>query len=313
MKKFIKTLICIILAVILSCSAAYPYVIKKYGDISVQTIGTKTTDDISLIAERQKRREENEIRIMSANLFADYEGFGGSIVTPRASQFIAVREAFSPDVVALQEMSFNWYCCLQNNDGSYKMVRPLSTFILMKMTALIYNAEKMRLIKSGDIEYENSDDIRTRRAVWGMFSQRNTGKTFIVVSTHLSFLGESGSGSTLETIEAQADALSVLVKTLENENNCPVIIAGDFNAKESSGVDNTQSASEVYEKLAKKYSDVRFSSKEQFYGTEKTVKSLLNDHIFIKGDVQCAAYSVLSFKCLESMSDHYPIFADVRL
>lgn len=313
MKKFLKVIICLILVAVIACAVIYPYVIKKYGDINIQTGKNLATGSITSYAAEQKRRNEKDVRIMSVNLLADYEGFGGSYVSPRASQFLAMREAFTPDIVALQEMSFNWYCCLQNNKGSYKAVRPLSTFVTMKMTALIYNNEKVRLIKSGDVEFENSDDIRTRRAVWGLFSQRCNGKTFVVISTHLSFVGENG--STPETVEAQAQTLLALAKSLNKENNCPVIIAGDFNSKEYADGNGTAlfGASEVYEKLASGFKDARFNAKAHFYGTEKTEKNRLNDHIFINGEIDCPLFSLLSFKCLESMSDHYPLFADVRL
>ena len=51
--------------------------------------------------------------------------------------FLQVLDTYRPDVVAVQEMSDQWYCCLMQNRGSYKLLYPVRTGALVRMTGLL--------------------------------------------------------------------------------------------------------------------------------------------------------------------------------
>lgn len=58
------------------------------------------------------RSDNTYARIMSSNLLVNYESWGGTDARKRAKMFGMVLDKYQPDVIALQEMSDQWYCCL---------------------------------------------------------------------------------------------------------------------------------------------------------------------------------------------------------
>lgn len=262
--------------------------------------------------ESQKPSKAETVRVMSFNLLADYKGFGGGDVKPRAKLFKRLVSDFSPDVLCLQEESFNWFCSIEKSLDGYRQIRPLTCFFGLKMTSLLYNESRVKLIKSGELEYENGDDFRTRRAVYGLFSQKSTGRRFIVISTHLGFLRDEFKASDLKTARSQCSELLRLSNSLQKEYSCDVIIAGDFNSKESDGKKDASPSCEIYCILKSVLSDAKYIA-ERICADEAIKAAPSNDHIFISGDVEVTDFFVISNEPYSKISDHYPLFADILL
>lgn len=121
-------------------------------------------------------RQDGEIKIMTSNLLVHYKSWGGSDARPRAKMFFEVLGTYLPDVVGIQEVSGQWYDCIRLNKGSYKMLFPIATGALMKMTALMYNSDTVNVIDCGQLTYDKGNDSRLRRAVWGVFESKETEK-----------------------------------------------------------------------------------------------------------------------------------------
>ncbi len=248
-----------------------------------------------------------DLRIMSENLQADYKGFGGSGVSERASVFSSLLKGFSPDVVAVQEMSINWYRSIKDTVPSYKTVRKFSAGVLLYMTGIIYNENTVTLLNSGDLKYSSGNIYIAGHAVWGLFKQKITNKQFVLVSTHLNLIREGTEKEDFTEAQQQSCELKSLCKMLYVKYGCPVIIAGDFNSKENE---------EIYNTLLNSFNDCRTLAKTLLiYGGNKkgNKKVVTNDHIFILGKANVNKYILFSKKSTKAVSDHCPVTADIAM
>lgn len=309
MKKIMKIILtpiistlCIVITVF-----AIAYVVK--GNI----------DDVELPQGFEEKVSEDsfentgDVRIMSSNILVDYKSWGGCPVKPRAKKYLEVIDAYKPDVIGVQEFCECWFCCLNNNlsDG-YRLLYPLSTGALFRMTSMIYNSDTLDVVESGTFAYENGDP-RLRRVVWAVFEVKETDKRFAVTNTHLDFLREGQELQYTAVMKSQRDELLNCIDDLSERFDCPVFSVGDFNSIEDSPKANQLYIPEIYNSLAEKLVDTKFVSENQICGTERSWKKSSFDHIFMKGDAEINSFCLMSYDYLSDMSDHYPIFADVTL
>lgn len=257
------------------------------------------------------RSDNTYARIMSSNLLANYASWGGSDARKRAKMFGMVLDTYKPDVIALQEMSDQWYCCLTKNRGSYKLVYPLSSGMLVHMTGIMYNSDSVTLLDYGRMEYSQGDNPRLRRIVWGLFEDNQTKKQYIVTSTHLDLIREGREKEELNIMNTQAQEQLALIEELQNRFDCPIFSCGDFNAMDNGGYDNQYFAPTVYNTLADNLTDTKYIAQLKTHGDERDTDAPTFDHIFLNGDATINRYTILSDTIMQQMSDHYPIFADV--
>lgn len=258
-------------------------------------------------------KDETEIRIMTLNLLAHYKSWGGRPVEERSDIFFSIRDGYSPDVLGLQEMCFDWYSEITKNKSDYKFISPLKTAFPQKMTAILYNASTIELIDSGSITFSDCWNFKSRRAVWGVFRHKKTDKIFSVVNTHLSFLEESEEAENFFTQTCQVNELYSTIQRLNLQYPYPIFIIGDFNTKRRVSYQKSVINSGSYGILNSLYTDSEDIAKNKYYGENFNFTNTLNDHIFIKGDVTVKNLSLLSQDCFCELSDHYPLFADIKL
>lgn len=308
-KKVMKIIAIIMSALVIVVAVAVPSVIYYRGDCSDYMLSDEFKKSIKNAD--TSRSDSTGARIMTSNLLVHYESWGGSDAHKRAAMFFKVLETYKPDVVALQEMSDQWFCCIMRNKGSYKMLYPVSTGALIKMTAIIYNSDTVDLLDSGEMAYSEGDNFRLRRVVWGLFQDKKTKKQYIVSSTHLDLIREGQEKSELKVMQSQVKEEISLTGSLQKEYSCPVFAAGDFNTMDQGGYDEIYDAPSVYDKLASSLKDTKNLAKELTGGDAKKVSSPTYDHIFQLGKAKIERYSILSDSSMTAMSDHYPIFIDV--
>lgn len=258
-------------------------------------------------------KKENEVRIMTLNLLAHYKSWGGKPVEERSDIFFSIRDGYLPDVLGLQEMCFDWYNEINKNKSEYKFVAPLKTAFPQKMTAILYNSDTVELIDSGSITFSDCWNFKSRRAVWGVFRHIRTDKIFTVVNTHLSFIEESEEAQNFFVQTCQVNELYTTTQTLELQYPYPVFIIGDFNTKRRVSYQKSVINSGSYGILNSLYTDSEDIAKNKYYGENFNFNNTLNDHIFVKGEVTVKNLSLLSQDCFCTLSDHYPLFADIKL
>lgn len=253
-----------------------------------------------------------DLRIMSSNLLVHYESWGGLPVKPRAKKYVEVLNTYKPDVVGVQELCDEWYCCLKNNlpDG-YKMLYPVSTGAFVRMTAMIYNSDTLELIDSGNFAYEQKDNPRLRRVVWAVFKDKASEKQFAVTNTHFDLLRDGREEELTLVMQSQRDELLSCVEELSQKYNCPVFSVGDFNTMEDTEYTKPVDIPEIYNSLADKLVDTKFAGENRIYGSEQDWEYPSYDHIFMMGNAEINSFCIMSYDYLTDMSDHYPIFADI--
>lgn len=268
------------------------------------------------------RGEDVDVRVMSFNILAHMESWGGTPVPPRAKMLIKIIEDTAPDVIGVQEMSSDWHKVLGANmpDG-YVVLHPDIDIFNKNKTAIIYNADRLELVADGYLAYKEGDENGARAVTWALFSIKATGKYVIVTDTHLNLVRSGQEEKSLSIMNSQADELIGLVGELRTQYACPVIACGDYNCMESGDVPDYSgkaqgeyAAVSVYEKLAGYFADVKYGD-----GTDLICRDIVAasaptwDHIFVKGDAVAGDFFVLDGEEFESLSDHYAIFADFRL
>ncbi len=258
-------------------------------------------------------KSDNEIRIITLNLLAHYKSWGGKPVSERSYLFFSLRDGYSPDILALQEMCSDWYNEINKNKNNYRFISPLKTAFPQKMTAILYNTETLELIDSGNKAFLNSVNFKSRRIVWGVFRHKVTNEVFTVVNTHLSFLENSEETDNFFIQTRQVNELYTTLETLYNQYTYPIFIAGDFNTKrrvfQQKSVINTGS----YGILNSLYTDAEDLTENKYFGENASFNNTLNDHIFIKGETEIKNLSLLSQNCFCTLSDHFPLLADFSL
>ena len=256
---------------------------------------------------------ENEVRIMTLNLLAHYSSWGGTPVNERSHIFFALQSAYSPDVLGVQEMCNDWYNEITKTKSNYKFVTPVKTAFPQKMTAIIYNAETLDVIDSGNKSFSNALNFKSRRIVWAVFKTKNTNKVFIVLNTHLSFLNKNENDENYTTQACQVNELYATIQTLYSQYSYPILIIGDFNTKRRVNYQNHVIASGSYGILNSLYTDAEFLAKNKFNGSNLSFNNTLNDHIFIYGDIKIKNLALLSQEYFTHLSDHFPLLADFSL
>lgn len=250
------------------------------------------------------------LRIMSYNVLVEAWGGDDIVGVPtseptmvRADMFGYMLKHYKPDVVGLQEVCEKWHKYLPDFMGNYRMLAKKSS----NYTTMIYNTETLELIENGMHKFSEHTSGLMRYIVWGLFKEKASGKEFIVTTTHLDF-GENKK----EIQQKQIEETKELVSELTARFDVPAFITGDFNALEYSEED----ASDVYKAMLKDgYSfDAKFvegivkrSKSEESFALESW------DHIFVKGDAKVTSFTILDREIYDSMSDHYPVFAEVVL
>ena len=257
-------------------------------------------------------KSENEVRIMTLNLLAHYKSWGGKPVEERSDIFFSIRDGYSPDVLGLQEMCSDWYNEINKQKSNYKFISPLKTAFPQKMTAILYNSDTIELIDSGSITFSDCWNFKSRRAVWGVFRHKTINKIFTVINTHLSFLEELEEENFF-TQTCQVNELYSVTQFLELQYPYPIFVIGDFNTKRRVSYQKSVINSGSYGILNSLYTDSEDIAKNKFCGENFNFNNTLIDHIFIKGDVTVKNLSLLSQNCFSSLSDHYPLFADIKL
>lgn len=279
------------------------------GDLSNE----KTSAEFKLGIKKDAFKSDGDIRIMSANLLVGYKSWGGSAVKPRAKMFYELLEAYNPDVIGLQELCDGWYCTLRNIPDCYKLVYPVSTGVFIDMTALAYNSETLELIDFGKAVFEEGNNPRLRRVVWGLFKIRSSGKKFIATSTHFDLMSSNNDLHKKRIMTSEAKAFLNFSNELQKKYGCPVISTGDYNSMEPTKKTRQSDAPFIYTYLSESLTDCKSVAQNKFCGEKQSLNAPSYDHIFINGKADVINYAVLSQGYLESMSDHYPIISDIIL
>ena len=231
--------------------------------------------------------------------------------------------ACKPDIICLQEMSTVMLRFLKNNlkeyGLEYKTLSPDSNC----HTPILYNPETVTLEDNGFHMYTYGNNGSSKSYCWGYFKLNSTGEHFIALSTHLWWKSESVEPGSNTWRRMQAEEIVALSEELIAKYDCPMFIQGDLNCTTSSeavqalikgGFKTNYDLATVYKDNIRGHHQCDASG----YATEMYSGSYTQngiDHMLTKNlgdsEVQCFRHVVVDF--FFNLSDHFPIFTDIKL
>ncbi len=186
-------------------------------------------------------------------------------------------------------------------------------------TPIFYKTSKYNELDSGYFLYDGFNDSNSKSFSWAVLEEKETGKRFIAVSTHLwwRFDSEEDNRQRLQNVAQLKEFLDDII----SKTGLPVIIGGDFN----NGL-GTPQGDEPYQKMLKDgFCDMRLAAEETTdmrtcvdnypqYLPDKTTAPRSNpdctiDYIFTYNadDIKLKKFDVLNNEMARRSSDHSPL------
>lgn len=154
-------------------------------------------ENVSLLkVESQPLTDGAEFRVMTWNIMAQWEGWGGDYmpVSQRMESFKKNMEIYSPDVVGLQEVSEHWSVQIKELFGDeYNFVyqrTPDNKFY--NLSTIIYKKDKFREIAKGLKYFTINGPNQIRLVDWVILEDKVTLKKFAFFNTHWKFQESDG-------------------------------------------------------------------------------------------------------------------------
>ncbi len=183
---------------------------------------------------------------------------------------------------------------------------------------IIYRKDRFTVLNHGD--FWLSEDINAvgkkgwdaaceRVATWGIFKDKQTGKKFFMLNTHLDHMGK---------VARHEGAKLVIDKAAELAGKLPIIVTGDFNATPDSEpiqvIVNPNDPRHLTD--SRTITALRYGPDWSFhnFGRSPMERRSLIDYIFVKGDFSVLRHGVLTdMKNLLYPSDHCPVLTTLVL
>ena len=249
------------------------------------------------------------MRIMSFNLLCG--GPGIKEWYPRSPLVIRTIYKADPDTLGVQEAHIGWikalrsclpeydYVGIGRNDGKEDG----------EFSAVFYKKEKFDLLDSGSFWLSEThekpgkgwDAACIRICSWAKLREKETGKVFVHLNTHLDHRGKVAMQKGAQLAAARGTAIA---------GDAPAFFTGDFNV--------TPDSAPYAAVLAGGFRDCRYVAADtdtgftfHAYGNPEDPASVI-DYVFFKGDVSVKKFTVIRDEIDGQLpSDHYPICADV--
>ena len=178
---------------------------------------------------------------------------------------------------------------------------------------IFYNPELFDLLDQGTFSINTVDSfwgywmpwqykqtgLLPRICTWGKFKQRATGQEFYFYNTHFDHQYEEA-----RELCAQSVAKHIAEK---NNDQLPVIITGDFNARFEHAIEQTLASFTPAIRMA----PITGGPRETETGwTEDKLKEI--DHILITEKTEALTHFVVTYESTVLPSDHRPVIADLK-
>lgn len=180
--------------------------------------------------------------------------------------------------------------------------------------ALFYKTNRFELIDNGDFALsENPDNIGPkgwdaacpRVATWAILKDKDSGKQFFALNTHLDHIGQV----------ARSEGAKLLVERMKTiANGMPAVLTGDFNSNPDSEPIQILIGSDL--QYTAQTSPVKYGPSWSFhdFGRRPIEKRSLIDYIFTSPNFQALKYRVIADKPDNGyISDHCPVMSTLLL
>ncbi len=257
--------------------------------------------------------ENADLRLMTANLQADVEGYNGDVAEGFAFErrleiFLSALEFYRPTVVGVQECCPNWYQGIKGSEGfeNWDILEFQNPKVQTEkvFSTIMYRKDLLTLVDSGMQYYSQYNNVRCRCITWAVFQIKSNGEKFCFVSTHWD------GGGTDKTL-VQANELAAFVN--QKAKNYPVFTTGDLNSNEGTVAFQTL-LTEAASVDCMHASQNRLNQLGSWHGWGKnTASSGSCDHITATKDVTVLQFETLMYNEQIYASDHAWLIADVQI
>ena len=252
----------------------------------------------------------------------------------RVGGLVRAYKEVMPDVLGLQEVSEHMadlmmaeLQCIDLGDGKTARYSHISG----GDTPIVYRSDKLKLLESGFFLYSEQIDgfegsfnnHESKSYCFGVFEDRETGKRFALMTTHLWWKSETAQAGSDEMRERQAAEIVAEADSLIAKYGVPVWVMGDFNTRTTSAafrVFTSGGFKDAFD-IATAYADDNsgyHTCTRQTFAREtqlRPYKSNAIDHILFKnpGATEGLTFNHIRPYFYIKLSDHYPLYADAKL
>ena len=254
----------------------------------------------------QKQTRDYDLKVMSYNIRMGVAKDGTNSWEYRYPATALMLKDQMPDVFGVQE-AFNFQIkFIEENFNDYDSfgVGRDNGKSEGEFMSIFWNKKTVKMIKGGTFWLSETpekpsmgwDAACKRTATWALMKDKNTGKLFYFVNTHLDHKGAEARRKGLELIVSRIDEI--------NPKGYPMILTGDFNVKPDNEAleQRMQSARKIAPKT---------DNNATFNNWGKAKSDMVIDYIYVSGFTACPEYHTITEKygTWKYISDHYPIYA----
>ena len=264
---------------------------------------------LPFISSAQKQTRDYDLKVMSYNIRMGTAKDGTNsweyrypatamMIQDQKPDVFGVQEAFDFQIRFIEDNFTDYDCVGVGRDNGKSEGEHMSIF---------WNKKTVKMIKWGTFWLSETpekpskgwDAACKRTATWALMKDKNTGKMFYFVNTHLDHRGS----------EARRQGLNLIVSRIDeiNQKGYPMVLTGDFNMKpDDAALTGLEQRMQSARKIAPKTDN---HATLNLWGKGKA--DMVIDYIYVSGFSACPEYHTVNEKYgqWKYISDHYPVYA----
>jgi endonuclease/exonuclease/phosphatase family metal-dependent hydrolase len=258
---------------------------------------------------KKKSDVDYDLKVMSYNIRMGVAKDGTNSWEYRYPATALMLQDQMPDVFGVQEAFEFQIRFIEDNFADYESVgvgrdngKSEGEFM-----SIFWNKKTVKMVKWGTFWLSETpekpslgwDAACKRTATWALMKDKNTGKMFYFVNTHLDHKGKEAKRKGLDLIVSRIDEI--------NPKGYPMVLTGDFNMKpDNVALVGLEERMQSARKIAPKT-----DNNPTFNGWGKAKSDMVIDYIYVSGFSACPEYHTVNEKYgqWKYISDHYPVYA----
>lgn len=247
------------------------------------------------------------VKVMSQNVMSwEKENVGTfSQRSPLIKRAVINNDA---DVVGFQEVIPFWSEYLQRELDGYDNTTVYRSEDSLEGTPVYWKRETLTALDKGCFWLSETPEVSSRgwdakyprTASWVLFEEKQTGKRFAFINTHLDHIGQI----------ARINGIKLICEYIKNKfgESIPIVLVGDFNSKpDTETVATARSLLKDARDVAKITTDE--GTIHHFKGANETI-----DYIFVSDGIICNEFKIIKEQQGESFqSDHNGLLSEIEL
>lgn len=282
--------------------------------------------------------EASPFRFLTFNIWGDY--FGNPVYERDAGVEAAILKA-RPDVVALQEVTPNWWkspMFANLEKIGYAIVRGDEVAALRRAAfcgtksavhvnhePLLYRTDVLELLDSGTDFFHLSLDA-SKSVTWAVLAEKGRGRRFVAFATHFWWQKNGNESDAIRELNARHVLLLLSDIRKKWGADLPAILGGDLNSVEKSaahamlrsgGFVNAAFNADVRSTHRSHHGNPKRGEDGKYHGSlrpaEDDKPELSIDHIYYTRGIHALRHAICVDQSALDVSDHSPVLVEVEL